>query len=527
MLLGGFLGSLQRYPERTALYVDSRELTYRQLSREASAIACLLSGIGPDPSGVVGLLACDSTVAFAGVLAILAARSGFVPVNFLLPVKRVARMLTLSDTSTLVVGDEYAERLPELLAEMPGDWRIVLPQSADRPDWRRAYPRHRWYFRSDLAPEPPGLEALAAGAELAYVMFTSGSTGLPKGIWVAQRSVESYLGHVCREYAFTPEDRFSQAFPLTFDPAIHDMFACWASGAGLYCVPKRHRFLPGNFIRQFSLTCWFSVPSVITMMRQARALKPGLFPSLRLSLFVGEQLYAESARQWQAAAPHSRIDNVYGPTETTVVISNHRWSPAESAEIVPIGRVFSGQRYRILDPQGQPPPAGEPGELYLTGSQLTLGYRKDPDRHRESFVVLGNETWYRTGDLVTEHEGTLTFRGRRDSQLKIHGFRAELGEIDAVVRRVTGAAVAITIPYPVEDSRTDNIYTFVLDPADPFDPGAALRACAQELPAPLVPRLLWKIDELPLNANGKADRGRLTEYVRDRLAAKPQEQEKG
>jgi non-ribosomal peptide synthetase component F len=349
-------------------------------------------------------------------------------------------------------------------------------------------------------------------------MFTSGSTGMPKGIWVAQESVQSYLDFVTREYAFTPEDRFSQAFPLTFDPSVHDLFACWGSGAALYCLPKKSWFIPGNFIREHRLTCWYSVPSVVMMMTQVRALKPDLFPSLRLSLFVGEQFYTDWARKWHAAAPNSRIDNVYGPTETTVVIARHRWSENDPDPVVPIGRVFTGQHYRVLDPQGQPVPAGTPGELYLAGSQVSLGYLKDPQRQRESFKRMDSQLWYRSGDLVTDNNGTLTFQGRADNQVKVRSQRVELSEIDAVVRRVSGSTHAVTLAWPIEHNRAENLYTFLLGPTEPFDSIACLRACQTELPQVMVPRYVWPIDRFPLNANGKVDRARLTEILVERLS---------
>jgi len=352
-------------------------------------------------------------------------------------------------------------------------------------------------------------------AAVAYLLFTSGSTGEPKGVPIHHSNVRSYIEYISNRYGVDERDRFSQEFDLTFDLSVHDMFICWERGACLFSVPEKSVMLPAKFIRDHGLTMWFSVPSVVALLSNMRLLQPRCFPSLRFSVFCGEPLAAAHAQQWQEAAPNSIVENLYGPTETTIAISHYRWDPSKSPQvclngIVPIGWPFAGQQCRVADHEGGQ--VSKTGELCLAGSQVTDGYWNNPEKTRCQFVRFPEtrETlWYRTGDLVKRGEnGCLYYLGRIDHQVKIRGYRVELQEIEVVLRKTSQAEQVVAVPWPVVDGSADGVVAFVSG-ASNVDDLYILNRCREALPDYMVPRKIYRLEEMPLNDNRKIDRKKL------------------
>ena len=266
----------------------------------------------------------------------------------------------------------------------------------------------------------------------------------------------------------------------------------------------------------------FSVPSVIMFMSRMRMLKPGVFPLLRWSLFAGEPLPATLAEKWQQAAPNSAVENIYGPTEATITISHYRWdsesSPAECKNgVVPIGQAFSTQRACMVDEQFRPLPPGQAGELCLAGSQVSAGYLDDEERTAAQFVRLpdGDDTvWYRTGDRVVADEGgCMCYLGRLDDQVQVHGHRVELQEVDCALRKAAETEMAVAVAHNSTDGRTEGICGFVCGSDSSTKAQGILKLCRQLLPSYMVPQRIIFLSSLPLNPNGKIDRGALAKRL--------------
>jgi non-ribosomal peptide synthetase component F len=317
-------------------------------------------------------------------------------------------------------------------------------------------------------------------------------------------------------YGITEGDRLSQMFDMTFDLSAFDMFVAWERGACVCCPSPKTLINPGRFIQDSRLTVWFSVPSVGVLMKRLGALKPGRYPSLRWSLFCGEALPQEIAAAWSAAAPNSIVENLYGPTELTIACTFYRWdsrrSPFECRlGVVPIGRPLPQMEAIVVDETLKEVRPGEDGELLMTGPQLSLGYWQDAPRTSAAFVHLTErpETYYRTGDRVRAPIGEepLVYLGRLDHQIKIHGHRVELGEVEAALKDEGGVDVAVALGWPITRSGADGLVAFIGDRT--VDVAAVREKLAKRLPPYAVPRQIYALAEFPLNPNGKIDRSAL------------------
>lgn len=519
-LICGFLKAVHEFPFRPAIVVERKTLTYEEVGDQVANLAETIAMIEPGPRPLIGILAHRSSTAYVGVLAAMASGRGYVPLNLKHPLDRIRRTLALSGTDLLIVGREAEARLEPLLLAAEGPLIVITPDTPANGEMPARYPQHRFVSADDIcsgARLPP--DPHVSDDSIAYLLFTSGSTGDPKGVPVTHASARSYVEHTCRRLGVDEHDRFSQMHDLSFDFSVHDLFSCWERGACLYCVPEQAVFAPAKFIRDNQLTVWASVPSVVAVMLKMRMLQPGSFPSLRYSVFCGEPLPASSAEAWQRAAPNSTVENIYGPTEATVAITSYRWDSAKAPDecvhgIVPIGRPFPGQRCRIIDEAENEVPNGSIGELCLAGSQVAAGYWNDPQQTMERFTTLpgtGRIRWYRTGDLVRRDErGCFHFVGRVDNQIKIKGYRVELQEIDFAMRQASGSDQVASVGWPIKNGSAEGVVGFVGGARQPSE-DIILKECRRVLPGYMVPKEIIFLDALPLNENGKIDRNRLAD----------------
>jgi acyl-coenzyme A synthetase/AMP-(fatty) acid ligase len=296
----------------------------------------------------------------------------------------------------------------------------------------------------------------------------------------------------------------------------------WGSGACLCAMQPIQLLSPFRFVREKNITVWFSVPSIITLLRKKNLLKPASLTSLRLSLLCGEALTKDSVEAWQCAAPNSIIENLYGPTELTIACAAYRWHPVHSPKecfngIVPIGRVYENLHHLVVDENLQPVRAGEDGELCVAGAQTFPGYWNDCERTALStFTRLdqnGNKLrYYRTGDRVRLVENNYIYLGRMDRQIKVLGYRVELGDIEATLRKVPGVIEAVALGWPINDEGGyEGIIAFVTGNLLNVE---LLTAKARDcLPTYMVPRTIHILDNMPLNANGKVARNLLYEKL--------------
>ncbi|MEH1016746.1 AMP-binding protein [Micromonospora sp. CPCC 206060] len=507
-LHGRFLRGLAIAPDRPAFRVGGREVSYAQAHETALTWAGTLLGELSAPPATVGVFANKSAEAYLGTLAALYTGAAVVPLHPDFPDARNRYALTAAGVGAVITDERGAGAAAELLPEGAA---ILTPDGAGGGRVLRPRPELALTAPRPADPDDP-----------AYILFTSGSTGVPKGVRIRHSSNRHYFSIIDDRYDFGPDDVFSQTFDLTFDCAMFDLFSAWGSGACVLPVPLRGlRTLPA-FAAEHGLTVWFSAPSAIDVVRRTGGLASGALAGLRYSFFAGEPLRCVDADEWQRAAPDAAVENLYGPTELTITVSGHRWSEASTQRsangIVPIGPVHPGHDHLLLGPDDRPVDTDGPdpveGELCVTGPQMCAGYL-DPAENAGRFADHDGRTYYRTGDRVRHFpDGELTYLGRADDQVQISGLRVELSEITHAVRTCPGVTDAAAVA-PVVDGEPR---LFVFHTGEPLTAATITRHLRDTLPAGMLPRHYQHLGEMPLNPNRKTDRKALKERAAALLA---------
>jgi amino acid adenylation domain-containing protein len=516
-LHAGFWRSARRHPMRSALEVGGRTYTYSELAAIAASISGAIAGADRATALTVGVLGSRSLSVYAGLLGTLSSGRAVVPLNPGFPVDRTARMIEHAGVRVLVADSASLRHVEDLLAQTGEPMLLILPELDDAAPLARRWPRHRFVGRGELdrigEPCLPRVEP----ADWAYVFYTSGSTGNPKGVGVTHANAARFVEMSLERYGelgLGEHDRFSQFYDITFDSSMFDLYVSWAFGACL-CVPSVADWVnPNKFIEAAHLSVIDIVPSTGRNMSRAGGWRAGRFARLRLCRFGGEALPLELAAALAAAAPQAVVENVYGPTECTVDAAYYRWAPGWSESecehgVVPIGAAGPKVTLRVVGTDLREVPPGEEGELVISGPQVTPGYWRDPARTAAAFVELpdGAGRAYRTGDLVRRPRGAgpIAFLGRLDHQIKISGVRVELGEIEQVVRSVSGAEHVVAVGWPVTASGASGIVVFMTG-VGAGQTDSIRDQVRERLPQVMVPRAIHAIDEFPLNVNGKVDR---------------------
>ena len=521
LLWHGVLAACEEFPDRAACEI-LLPFSYRDLVDRARRIAATIQREGVrDAAPLTGVFGNRSETAYTGVLGTLMAGHGYVPLNPAFPLERTRLMLKRSMCRSLVVDSESEAQLEALLEGVDEPLLILCPDRADVSELARRSLPHRILGAADLSAPGQWRRKDVSPDSIAYLLFTSGSTGQPKAVMVSHANVLHYLDYVTRRYSITSEDRVSQNFDLTFDLSAHDLFVAWHRGACVCCPNKKQRFKPDDFIKGAGLTIWFSVPSTALFMHRLGVLKPDLYPKLRLSLFCGEALPAEIARRWALAAPNSVIENIYGPTELTIACTAYRWDGKLSPEqceqgIVPIGEPFDDMEVLIADENLEQVQDGTAGELLMRGPQMSAGYWHDEEKTKRAFVTVpgkNGKVFYRTGDRVCRRGSgkPMVYLGRVDSQMQVLGYRVEMGEVECAVRQASGLDGVVAIGWPLTQRGADGIEVFL--EAETLDVTRLVAELRSKLPPYMLPRNIRLLRALPLNSNGKFDRQALVKIL--------------
>jgi amino acid adenylation domain-containing protein len=489
-----FEQQVQRTPDAIALVDEEQQLTYAQFNRRANQLAHHLRKRGIGPDALVGICLERSLDLVIGVLGVLKAGGAYVPLDPGYPQERLAFMLADARIQVLVTQQRLLEILPphHNVVCLDTDWHLIAQESKDN-------------------------RSLAITSEsLLYVLYTSGSTGQPKGVMGTHGSTLNRLHWMWTTYPFHPEERCCQKTALSFVDSVWEIFGPLLKGVRTHIIPESIVKDPPSLLHTLAthaVTRIVLVPSLLRALMETADNFNGMLPDLKYCVSSGEALPLDLAQRFLHAVPHCTLLNLYGSSEVAADVTcyavrqEHEWRSS-----IPIGRPIANTQIYLLDRVGNPVPIGVIGEVYIAGIGLARGYSGRADLTGERFVPnpfaeQEGERLYRTGDLARyRSDGAIEYVGRRDQQVKVRGFRIELGEIEAVLQASPAIREAVVLlrGERVADKRL--VAYVVGQPGEHLEHRELRRALQRQVPAYMIPSAFVVLEAFPLLPNGKVDR---------------------
>lgn len=499
-----FQNVVRASPKATAIIVEGQVYTFEAVNKLSNRIAYWLKARGLNRGQVVCLELTKIIEAYA--LAIACIKTGM-PYAFLdpsAPPERTRQMLNRCRPALIVsLHDGEGERV--LLADIRQ---------------QEHFARETANFDDDDLAETTQI----TGSDPAYIMFTSGSTGEPKGAVIAHAGVLNLADWASNHLGITPDDRLTNVNPLYFDNSVFDIYGALLNGAAVVALDAFNGRPPADLIRSIDengCTFFFAVPTLFMYLDSLRLLTSDKLQSVRQFMFGGEGFPISRLRHlFETYSERARLINCYGPTETSCICSSFQIISAsfDSLEgLPPLGWLNPNFSRRILDADLQPVITGQVGELWLGGLGVGLGYLNNPEETAKRFcqdplITAYRSILYRTGDLVVEdqHTGVISFRGRVDNQIKLLGYRIELEEVDYALEAMPGVEKALTV---VICDRGRSARLRAAYSGHKFTQSALLAHCQARLPSYMLPSQFTWLERIPVNANGKSDRRMVAETL--------------
>jgi amino acid adenylation domain-containing protein len=517
--------SAARLPSKEALSFEDETLSYAELDECTNQLARTLQGVGVSRGDRVGIYVHKSIASVISVFGILKAGAVYVPLDPNAPAKRLAYITRDCEIKVLVTSAEMMTNMPEFFSEgsalkvlvlTDGEEhnRLTLPDTVRVITWAEVTRQDSKRIQGAQTNED----------DLAYILYTSGSTGEPKGVMISHRTIFTFINWCFETFQMSESDRVTSHAPLHFDLSTFDIYVTIKAGGAVVLVPEGLSVFPirlADLLQNESITVTYLVPSILSMMVSYGKLDEHDLSRLRTILFAGEVFPIKYLRKLVAAIPHAGYYNLYGPTETNVCTYykvQARDVAPDRTEPVPIGVACENIEVFALNDNGEPiKEPGQEGELWACGPCVAQGYWGDKERTAKNFIPPPIKTGssglaYRTGDIVRLDEDEVNWRyvGRRDHMIKSRGYRIELGDIEAalIAHDCVREAAVIAIP---DDLLGNRIKAFVVPAQRDGVTVKDLEAhCAQRLPRYMLPESIEFLDQLPKTSTGKIDRPSLT-----------------
>ena len=492
----------QKYKDKNALYVKGEYWSYEALLLHAEKMAKHFM-LFSDQRCVI--LADKTVVAFAAILGTLLSGKSYTFLNKCDTCDRQKQIVMQTDTKILVVDEQNLPLAKKISRQLDQEISILCFNNQAECIYTNNISLTVSFHQVLLFPDYV--------YRYAYIMYTSGSTGSPKGVPISHNNLKDFLASMRERMQVSSMDRFIQIAELSFDISVHDMLTCWSSGACLYILPDAGLVKIAQYLNEHAITCWNSVPSVVRLIQSLQDLSQTVFPALRYSILCGETLTLDMVKVWRKMAPNSIIDNLYGPTEGTIFFTGYSCQVGDATNIVPIGLPLLHQEVALLDDRQQEVGLNDIGELYLSGTQIAEGYWQNDAATRSAFVSIKGKRFYKTGDLaIWDRNKGLIYKGRVDDQWKIRGYRVEKAELESEVKKIAQATGVAVVPIRNKaDLSILKTICFVVGGDRSIED--IQRLCQRDLPGYMCPSCFIKLDDLPLNNNAKVDYRKLLQQA--------------
>ncbi|WP_106794572.1 amino acid adenylation domain-containing protein [Aquimarina sp. Aq78] len=490
-LISNIQKSIEDNYDRNAFCIRNEYYNYKNFAQVVSDIRQAIHTSVEKTEVIIGLVTNDDIETYASIIALWMEGKAYVPLNPEFPVNRNHTVIEQAGIKTI---------LDSSIDKVFNDYNTILIKKLPTSE-------------INLCPVDH-----ISGEDLAYIFFTSGTTGTPKGVPITFSNLSGFTEAFWKlDYELTNADRCLQMFELTFDLSVLSYLAPILKGACTYTIPKdeiKYSYI-FELMEDYKLTFALMVPSILHYLRPY--FDEIDCPDMKYSLFCGEALPLDVTEEWSKCLPNATIANVYGPTECTIFCTDYTYKREETNKthngVLTIGKDMFNTTTIIVDGDNNEVKTGEKGELCLSGVQLTSGYWKNEEKNKEAFFFKdynGKETrFYRTGDLCTvDEEGDILYLGRVDFQAKIQGFRVELSEIEFHSKTSLDKMNVVAIAFANNMNTTE--IGLVIE-SQKFETDQLLDELKTKLPQYMIPTQIRFIDSFPLNTNGKTDRKKLKE----------------
>ncbi len=513
-LIDLLIDRFQKYKDLTGMRVDDRSFTYGEIYNYSINLAKLLKKIEVN-SEAVGVVGQRSAASYFSILGIIFAGCHYVPINLKYDDQKKSKIIRDSKIRVLVGSPEDLESINSSidLANLNNIDYLITPYGKFEDK------SSHWLDERDCNLMNKSNLNGKNESTLAYVMYTSGSTGNPKGVMVTKANLLSWIENMNDLYPKGIGFIASQTYDLSFDLSVADIFFTFINGGVLSVLSEKEQLMPFDYINNEKIEFWSSVPTLVSFMHKMNFLKPNSFPSIKTSLFCGEPLPKSLADAWMIAAPNSTIENLYGPTEATIWLTRYIYEPGHKGETftnnnLPIGKPFKKHNIELIDKNENIVMDGSSGEIIYKGPQITLGYLNDKTKTDSVFKTFfwdkSKSIWYKSGDIGKYNNvGYLECLGRTDSQIKIAGRRIELGELEASLRSIKDLDDIVIVAVKDSENRVKNLIGYTMNNIDEKDILKFRKDSSKNIESIFFPKHIIHIDKFPITPSGKTDRKKL------------------
>ena len=489
--------NIEKFNTKESFVINETSYTYGEFAQNISNVRNLLESLSPTKNEIIGVVTYNDIETYSTIYALWFCGLCFLPINPLLPVSRNEAVMKQASIRFILSSKESTEVISE-------NSNIQL------------------YSTGNISKKPINLSLpTLSDSDLMYILFTSGSTGVPKGVPINRRNLNGFIdGFYANGYSLDENDKFLQMFDFTFDISVQCYVLPLCIGASIHTIPLDDIkfFTIYQILDKHKITIAKMVPSVIAFLRPYF---PKIkLPNLKYSLFSGEALYNEVVAEWSKCVPNAIIQNYYGPTEATIDCLYFTWNELTQTEktyngIISIGKTFGDSKAVILAEDGSIITDTEKGELCISGSQVTTGYLNLPEKNKSAFITLkydGSDcTFYRTGDLVfRDKDGDYMYCGRIDHQVQVQGYRVELGELEHHAKTIAGNIQVAAI---AKDKSPGNTQLYLFLENSSLEISKIAEHLQQVLPYYMQPAKIIMLETFPLTPSGKINRNQLIELI--------------